>query len=54
MKILALIPLVMLTGCASKPEIAKVPDSEVHAMTRSEVVAAINECETYEIHHAED
>lgn len=49
MKYLIVIGLVALTGCASsqKVEIPKVPDFDVHAMTRSEVVTAINECESY-------
>jgi hypothetical protein len=47
MKQLALILAVCLTACASKPDIAKVPDFDVHAMTRSEVVTAVNECESY-------
>ena len=49
MKKFALISLVFLTACASKSEIAKVPEFEVHAMSRSEVVTAINECESYEM-----
>ncbi len=49
MKYLIVIGLVALTGCASnqKVEIPKVPDFDVHAMTRSEVVTALNECESY-------
>lgn len=47
-KLLPLLALT-LTACASKPEIAKVPDFEVHAMSRSEVVSAINECETHDM-----
>ncbi len=46
MKNIALLATLVLAACASKPEIAKVPDFEVHAMSRSEVVSAINECET--------
>lgn len=42
----AVLLVLFFTGCASKPQIAKVPDFEVHAMSRSEVVSAINECET--------
>ena len=38
-----------MTACASKPEFAKVPEFSVHAMTRSEVVNAINECESYDM-----
>jgi len=49
MKYLALILALFLTACASKPEIAKVPDFAVHAMSRSEVVTAINECESYDM-----
>lgn len=49
MKTFVLIPVLFLAACASKPEIAKIPEFEVHAMTRSEVVAAINECESYEM-----
>lgn len=37
--------LIMLSACANKVEIPKVPEFNVHAMTRSQVVAAINECE---------
>ncbi len=49
MKSLILIVLAALTGCASsqKTAIPKVPDFDVHAMSRSEVVTAINECESY-------
>lgn len=51
MKYLIATGLVALTGCASfqkeKAGIPKVPDFDVHAMTRSEVVTAINECESY-------
>ena len=47
-KIIVCIAAVM-TGCASKPEIAKLPDFEIRAMTRSEVVNAINECESYDM-----
>lgn len=49
MKKFILILPVLMTACASKPPIAKVPDFEVHAMSRSEVVTAINECESYEM-----
>lgn len=49
MKKFILILAVFMTACASKPPIAKVPDFEVHAMSRSEVVTAINECESYEM-----
>jgi uncharacterized lipoprotein YajG len=48
-KLLILVPVVLMTACASNPQIAKVPDFEVHAMTRSEVVNAINECESYDM-----
>lgn len=48
-KLLILIPAVLMTACASKPEFAKVPEFEVHAMTRSEVVNAINECEAHDM-----
>jgi hypothetical protein len=43
----SLLILFFLTGCAAqkKTEFPKVPEFNVHAMTRSEVVAAINECE---------
>jgi hypothetical protein len=49
MKSLIFIGLLSLTGCAStqKAEIPKVPEFDVHAMTRSEVVTAINECQSY-------
>ena len=49
MKYVILMSVSMLTGCAfsQKVEIPKVPDFDVHAMTRSEVVTAINECESY-------
>lgn len=49
MKKITLTLAVLLSACASKPETAKVPDFEVHAMTRSEVVTAINECESYDM-----
>lgn len=49
MKALFLCLAVMMTGCATKQEIAKVPDFEIRAMTRSEVVAAANECESNEM-----
>lgn len=49
MKKLVLILVVLITGCASKPQIAKIPDFEAHAMSRSEVVTAINECESYDM-----
>ena len=51
-KLLIALPLVALFGCAShqqpekRAELPTVPDFEVHMMTRSEVVTAINECET--------
>lgn len=49
-KLLILLPLVALTACASsqptKVEIPTVPDFEVRMMTRSEVVTAVNECES--------
>ena len=40
--------LFFLTGCAvqKKAEFPKVPEFNVHAMTRSEVVTGVNECET--------
>jgi PBP1b-binding outer membrane lipoprotein LpoB len=41
--------VVVMTGCASKPEIAKLPDFEIRAMSRSEVVSAANECESNEM-----
>ena len=45
-KIVTVAMLIMSSACAnSKVEIPKVPEFNVHAMTRSEVVAAINECE---------
>jgi len=49
MKSFIFIGLAALTGCASsqKVEIPKVPDFNVYAMSRSEVVTAINECESY-------
>ncbi len=49
MKYVFFLVITILTGCASskKVEIPKVPDFDVHAMTRSEVVTAINECESY-------
>lgn len=49
-KLLILVPALLMTACASTPTpIAKVPEFEVHAMTRSEVVTAINECESYDM-----
>lgn len=49
MKYLMIFLVVVTTGCASKQDVATVPDFNVHAMTRSEVVNAINECESYEM-----
>ena len=51
-KLLILVPLITLVGCASsqptqtKVEIPTIPDFDVRMMTRSEVVTAVNECET--------
>lgn len=51
-KLLIVLPLVALVGCASQPQpVAKVefptvPEFDVRMMTRSEVVTAVNECET--------
>ena len=52
-KLFVILPLVALVGCASsqpkpvaKVELPTVPDFEVHMMTRTEVVSAVNECET--------
>jgi len=49
MKKLSILFFIFLVACASKPEIAKVPEFEIRAMNRSEVVTAINECETNEM-----
>ena len=52
-KLLIVLPLISLVGCASsqpqKAEIATVPEFDVRMMTRSEVVTAVNECETNEM-----
>ena len=62
-KILIALPLVVMFGCASqtpppqpqapvqsqKTEFATVPEFDVRMMTRSEVVTAVNECETNEM-----
>lgn len=49
-KLLIVLPLVALVGCASAPTpLPKVPDFDVHMMTRSEVVTAINECEAHDM-----
>lgn len=45
-KLLILVPLLALTACASQPEIKKVPDFEVRMLNRTEVITAINQCET--------
>jgi len=56
-KLLILVPFLTIVGCAStstplppvapvKVETAKVPDFDVHMMTRTEVITAINQCET--------
>ena len=50
-KLLILVPFLSLVACAStntptKPETNKVPDFDVHMMTRNEVITAINQCET--------
>jgi hypothetical protein len=51
-KLLIVLPLVILVGCASsqpvvpvKVEIPTVPEFDIRMMTRSEVVSAVNECE---------
>lgn len=45
-RIVTVAMLIILSACANnKVEIPKVPEFNVHAMTRSEVVSAINECE---------
>jgi uncharacterized protein YcfL len=53
-KLLIVLPLVVLVGCASsqptvttptKVEIPTVPEFDIRMMTRSEVVSAVNECE---------
>ena len=49
MKKLIMLASLFLIACASKTEIAKVPEFEIRAMTRSEVVTAINECESNEM-----
>ena len=55
-KLLILASILSLVACAStpapapvKPEPAKVPDFDVHMMTRAEVITAINQCESNEM-----
>jgi hypothetical protein len=56
-KLLIVVPLVILVGCASsqpvqtttKVEIPTVPEFDVRMMTRSEVVSAVSECENHEM-----
>jgi hypothetical protein len=54
-KMLIILPLIFLSACASKPklenvpkqeEIPIVPDFEIKAMARSEVISAIDQCES--------
>jgi hypothetical protein len=53
MKLLMLVPVLALAACASsKPDVdpvPKVPEFEVHMMTRTEVITAINQCESNEM-----
>lgn len=47
MKSLILVPVLFLAACASsKPEIAKVPEFDVRMLSRTEVITAVNQCET--------
>ena len=48
-KLFVMIPVIFLGACASNPTppaIAKVPEFEVRMLNRTEVITAINQCET--------